>query len=368
MKKIFYLFTAASLLTACNSGNSSYTITGSVEGASDGDSVYLQQKVGNRQLVRLNSAAISNGKFTIKGEQDSTINCYLTYNAPGKEALMMDFFLENGKIDIELTHNNDVATGTPNNDAYQEIRAQLNDLNRQLTVTFSALGDTALTAEQRQQRQKEMEEIQEKMMKVTIDGIKKNIANAVGIHLLKQNFIYMDVDDLEPLMSQIPANYANDAGIVRLKDNVARLRTTAVGQKFTDFNMITPEGLSVKLSDYVGKGQVVLVDFWASWCGPCRREIPHILDLYERNKKAGFVVVGVSLDHTLEDWQKGIERLGITWPQMSDLKFWNSEGARLYAVSSIPHTVLIDGEGTIIARGLDGKDLDEAVAKALNNK
>ena len=97
MKKIVYLFTAASLLTACNSGNSSYTITGSVEGASDGDSVYLQQKVGNRQLVRLNSAAISNGKFTIKGEQDSTINCYLTYNAPGKEALMMDFFLENGK-------------------------------------------------------------------------------------------------------------------------------------------------------------------------------------------------------------------------------------------------------------------------------
>ena len=202
-------------------------------------------------------------------------------------------------------------------------------------------------------------------MEVTKAGIQKNITNPVGVHLLKQNFYYMDVADLDPLMPQIPAAYENDEIIVKIKDNVEKMKATAVGQKFTDFEMQTPEGKTVKLSDYVGKGKVVLVDFWASWCGPSRREMPNLVEAYAQYKNKNFEIVGVSLDQSADSWKEAIEKLNITWPQMSDLKYWNCEGAKLYAVSSIPHTVLIDGDGTIIARGLHGDGLQQKLVEVI---
>ena len=364
MKKLTYLLAAAAVLAACN-GNKGYTVTGTVEGASDGDTVYLK-KVEGRQLVSLDSAVISNGTFTFKGVQDTAANRYITYAAQDKEPLRMDFFLENGKINVSLTRNNDSATGTPNNDAYQAVRSQLNGLNAQINAIYESVStDTTLTQEQREAKGQEIEALQDKSISILKDAIKQNITNAVGVHLLKQNFYYMDVEDLDPLMPQIPAAYDNDETIAKIKANVEKMKATAVGQKFTDFEMQTPDGQNVKLSDYVGKGKVVLVDFWASWCGPCRREMPNLVEAYKQYKNKNFEIVGVSLDQNGDAWKAAIEQLNITWPQMSDLKYWNCEGAQLYAVSSIPHTVLIDGEGTIIARGLHGEDLQKKLAEVL---
>ena len=364
MKKLIYLFAAAAVLAACGD-NKGYTVTGTVEGASDGDTVYLKKAQG-RQYVSLDSAVITNGTFTFKGVQDTAANRYITYAAQNKEPLLIDFFLENGQINISLTRHNDSATGTPNNDIYQAIRAQLNGLSGQVTAIYDAIAtDTTLTEEQRNAQRKEIETLKEKSLGVLKDAISRNITNAVGIHLLKQNFYYMAMEELDPLMPQIPATYDNDAAIIKIKANVEKMKVTAVGQKFTDFEMQTPEGKTVKLSDYAGKGKVVLVDFWASWCGPCRREMPNLVEAYELYQKKNFEIVGVSLDRNGDDWKKAIKDLHITWPQMSDLKYWNCEGAKLYAVSSIPHTVLIDGEGTIIARGLHGEGLLKKLAEVL---
>lgn len=233
MKKLTYVL-AATLLAACNSGNNGYTITGTVEGANDGDMVYLQGVEG-RQLVKLDSAVIKNGTFTFTGKQDTAVNRYLTYKNNEDNGMAMDFFLENGKIAIQLTKDSDAATGTPNNDAYQEIRTQLNSLMKQMETLYSTLSDTTLTDEQREAKGKEIEGLQEKMIGVAKDGIAKNITNPVGIHLLKQNYYYMDVNELDPLMPQIPAMYDQDERIVQIKANVKQMKATAVGQKFTDF-------------------------------------------------------------------------------------------------------------------------------------
>lgn len=363
MKKIIYLLAVAATVAAC-SGNKGYVVTGSVEGGADGDTVFLQ-KVEGRDLVKLDSAVITKGTFIFKGVQDTATNRYITYKPAGKEALLMDFFLENGNINIKLAQENDAATGTPNNDAYQEIRSQLGELNQKMRDTYQSMADTTLSDEQRDAKIEEMNNMQEQMMEITKTGITKNITNPVGIHLLKSNFYYLDIEDLDPLMPQIPAEFANDEIIIKIKDNVEKMKTTAVGQKFTDFEMLTPDGKPVKLSDYVGKGKVVLVDFWASWCGPCRREMPNLVEAYAQYKKKGFEIVGVSLDQSGDAWKDAIQKLNITWPQMSDLKYWNCEGAKLYAVSSIPHTVLIDGEGTIIARGLHGEELQKKLAEVI---
>lgn len=365
MKKFTYLLAAAAVFTACNSGNKGYTVTGTVEGAADGDTVYMQTIQG-RQYVKLDSAIIKGGTFTFEGKQDTAANRYITYKASGKNAMAIDFFLENGKININLTSGEgDSATGTPNNDAYQEIKSQVSGLNTQLMEIYGAMSDTTLTDEQRQAKRKEMQTIQEKMMEVAKAGISKNITNAVGIQMLKQNFYYMSIEELDPLVSQIPAAYDNDEVIIKIKETVKNMKATAVGQKFVDFEMKTPEGEAIKLSDYVGKGKVVLIDFWASWCGPCRREMPNLVDAYAKYKNKNFEIVGVSLDQENNAWKEAITKLNITWPQMSDLKYWNCEGSKLYAVSSIPHTVLIDGEGTIIARGLHGDGLLEKLAEVI---
>ena len=353
MKKLTYLLAAAAVFAACNSGNQGYTVTGTIEGATDGDTVFLQTVEG-RQLVKLDSAVITNGTFTFKGTQDTAANRYLTYSPAGAEGMIMDFFLENGKINIKLNGKSSSATGTANNDIYQAIRTQLNELDSQMENIYTSMTDTALTDQQREAKGKEMSALESKMMEVAKAGISQNITNAVGVHLLKS-----------PLMPQIPATYSNDATIIRIKENVEKMKATAVGQKFTDFEMQTPEGKTVKLSDYVGKGKTVLVDFWASWCGPCRREMPNLVEAYAKYKNKNFEIVGVSLDQNGDSWKEAIDKLNITWPQMSDLKYWNNEGAKLYAVSSIPHTVLIDGDGIILARGLHGEELQEKLAEVL---
>jgi len=363
MKKLVYLFAAAAFV-AC-SENKGYVVTGTVEGAADGDTVYLAAVEG-RQLVNMDSTVIQNGTFTFKGVQDTAVSRYITYKAEGKEGLNIDFFLENGKISINLSEGtNDSATGTLNNDAYQEIRVQVNEINGKMREIYESMSDTTLTDEQREAKGKEMNDLEEKQMAVVKSGIAKNITNLAGVTLLKQNYYYMDVNELDPLMPQIPAAFDNDERIIRIKENVEKMKATAVGQKFTDFEMQTPEGETVKLSDYVGKGKVVLVDFWASWCGPCRREMPNLVEAYAKYKDKNFEIVGVSLDQSGDSWKEAIQKLNITWPQMSDLKYWNCEGARLYAVSSIPHTVLIDGEGVILARGLHGDGLQEKLAEVL---
>lgn len=366
MKKLTYLVVAAAAIgmIACTGGKKAgYVVTGTVEGAVDGDTVFLQEVVG-RQLNKLDTAIIANGTFTFEGVQDSTVNRYITCKV-GDNGLSMDFFLENGAIAIALTKDNDSATGTPNNDAYQEIRNKINALNVKATAFYESMGDSTLSEEQKEAKVKEFNKLEEEMNAIQAEGIKKNITNPVGVQLFKQSFYNMTTEENEALLQQIPANFQNDEAIVKIKELTDRQKKTAVGQKFIDFEMLTPDGKPVKLSDYVGKGKVVLVDFWASWCGPCRREMPNLVDAYKKYKGKNFEIVGVSLDQSGDAWKESIKKLGITWPQMSDLKYWQSEGAQLYAVNSIPHVVLIDGEGTIIARGLHGEELQAKLAEVV---
>ncbi len=363
MKKFIYFLAVVAIVAACGE-NKGYVVTGTVEGGADGDTVFLQ-KVEGRSLVKIDTAVITKGIFTFKGVQDSTVSRYVSFKSTGNDGLLMDFFLENGNINIKLTHDNDSATGTPNNDVYQEIRDQLNDLNKQMRAVYNSMSDTTLTDEQRHAKIREIDSMQNKEIEINKAGVSKNITNPVGVHLLKNNHYYYGVDELDLLMPQIPAEFSNDETIVKIKGNVEKMKITAVGQKFTDFEMKTPDGEPIKLSDYVGKGKVVLVDFWASWCGPCRREMPNLVSMYAQYKNKGFEIVGVSLDQNGEAWKDGIQKLNITWPQMSDLKYWNSEGAKLYAISSIPHTLLIDGEGTIIARGLNSEELQSKLAEII---
>lgn len=153
----------------------------------------------------------------------------------------------------------------------------------------------------------------------------------------------------------------NPQAATDLAAEIRRMASFVIGSEAPDFTQLDVEGNEVKLSDL--RGKVVLIDFWASWCGPCRRENPNVVRLYNEYKDQGFEILGVSLDRKKDRWLQAIEKDGLTWPQVSDLKGWQNEAAKMYQVSSIPHTVLLDAEGNILARGLRGAALESKLAE-----
>ena len=154
---------------------------------------------------------------------------------------------------------------------------------------------------------------------------------------------------------------SDPAAAASLQQELEQARSFTIGGTPPDFSMETPEGELLSLSDL--RGQVLLVDFWASWCGPCRKENPNVVRLYQQYKDKGFEILGVSLDSKRDRWLQAIEQDGLTWPHVSDLQGWKNAAAQLYGVSSIPHTVLLDAEGRIIARNLRGRALEQKLAE-----
>ena len=141
---------------------------------------------------------------------------------------------------------------------------------------------------------------------------------------------------------------------------------TEPGETFVDISLPGPQGQTVSVKDYVGKNKLVLIDFWASWCGPCMAEMPYVVKTYERFHDKGLEIVGVSLDNNKANWLAAIERTGQKWPQMSDLLGWDCQGAQFYNIQSIPANVLINEHGKIVARDLRGDALFEEVESRLS--
>jgi thiol-disulfide isomerase/thioredoxin len=160
-----------------------------------------------------------------------------------------------------------------------------------------------------------------------------------------------------PYTQQYLATYRDQSlgEIGRIEYDLKRAGSFTPGMTAPDLMGLSPENKQITLSQF--RGNYVMIDFWASWCGPCRRENPNVKALYEKYHDKGFNILGVSLDRERGAWVKAIEADGLTWNHISDLKGWNSEHARIYGVTSIPQTVLLDKDGNIVARNLRGEDL-----------
>jgi peroxiredoxin len=158
-------------------------------------------------------------------------------------------------------------------------------------------------------------------------------------------------------------DWGNYTHVKTFIEKVDKLKKLAVGQPAPEIALPNPEGQVVKLSSL--RGQYVLVDFWAKWCGPCRKENPNVVKAFKRFKDKGFTVYGVSLDRNKEDWVQAIAQDGLTWTHVSDLKYFQSEAARTYDINGIPYSLLLDKEGKIIAKNLRGPALEAKLEEVL---
>ena len=175
----------------------------------------------------------------------------------------------------------------------------------------------------------------------------------------------LDESEQEKILAAADANFKSFPGIDAVQEHLDVLKSVAPGKKFIDFEMADADGKMHKLSEYVGKGKVVLIDFWASWCGPCMREVPALVKIYNEYKEKGFEIVGISFDNKKANWMKAREDKGMTWTHLSDLKGWKSLAAPMYGVNSIPCTMLVDKDGTIIQRNLLGEGLEAKLKELL---
>lgn len=364
MKKFMYIVAAGTtLFAACQPGNT-YKVAGTIEGLNDGDTVYIQ-KMDDSKLVPVDSVVVANGQFEFTGIADSTELCYITYKNNGRPA-GSTFFLEKGNINVKMSADGKKeVTGTPTNDIWYAYSQQVDSMYSEMREIYAAAQDTTLTDEERKAKMDLLDLKEQASMDYAIETMKTNIGNPVGIMLLRQNYAYMESEKLDAVLEMVPEKYQGNETVVKIKKEIEVMKKTAVGQPFTDFEMQTPEGETVKLSDFIGKNKVTLLDFWASWCGPCRAEMPNVVKAYKEYKDKGFGVVGVSLDNNAEAWKKAIADLNITWPQMSDLKGWACEGAKLYAVHGIPATFMINQEGIIVAKNVRGEEIAKKLDELL---
>lgn len=329
MKKIYFLLMAAVLLLASCKDEKAFVINGTCADG-NGTTVRLVYRVG-KEWKDIDTTAVVDGKFIFKGRIDPSI--------PAKVVTKTDncnLILEPGEIVLSV--GNGEVHGTP--------------LNEKLTSLMGELERIVASDD---------ESAYDMYVFTLVSNISENIQNPLGQMLLDDNlYIFSDkTDELEELVNSIGEPYDSMPNIVALKERVARIVSTSAGHKFIDFEFTAISGEKMKLSDIVASNRYVLIDFWASWCGPCRRSLPDMKQLYEANKDNGFCMVGVSLDADEASWRAALETYEMTWIQTSELKGWEGEISNIYGVMAIPCTILIDHEGNIIARNIGASEVPQ---------
>lgn len=368
MKKTIILLLVAAVAASC-AREPKFRITGTIDGAGN-ETVILQKRIPGGYEV-IDSAALENGAFTIEGAVDypQMVNLALKGKRGG-----LNFYIENSDITVHA-HADSLYTGSVSGSATQAefdaYKAMFDESNAEMMKIYDRYRAAKMEGNEEvaSASEKELEALDNKQNEVRKEFIANNPSSFVAPAVISELAYYLEAGELEELLGKLDTTLNKVQTVVTLKERLVLMKAVAMGQKAPDFTLNDVDGNPVSLySRLGGDTKLLLLDFWAAWCGPCRQENPNVVKVWKEYNKKGFDVFGVSLDRTKEDWVKAIKDDNLTWTHVSDLKFWDCAPAKMYAVSAIPANFLIDANGVIVGHNLRGEALGEKVKELLDTK
>lgn len=384
MKKFMIWGLALATLASCGGSMSETGISGKVEGAA-GETVYLQRFVDNKAVFADSAVIGQDGSFKLQPGDPMELNFYRILLDEKRSLVFLTDSTESINIstkadDFDRAHK---VSGSPHSELLFSFYDHVRPLVEQENELKGLTRGTAASEEERSQALSQLVELRKEKRNYCLEFIDQHNTSPASLAALEELNVAQDLDAFKKVREGLKGVFDHTNYFKMVNEQIAlaqrqeKLKEAggtrpaknakySEGMQAPDISMPDPSGKNRKLSDL--KGKVVLIDFWASWCGPCRRENPNVVRTYEKYKNKGFEIFSVSLDSDAGKWQQAIQQDGLVWEShVSDLKGWQNGAAKAYGVSSIPHTILLDQDGKIIATHLRGGQLEAKLAEVLGS-
>jgi len=354
-----------SSIMGCQQNN--YHIDGHITGMKNGSYIMLFKFSGDT-ITSVDTTTIQNNQFVFEGPEFLDDIAVLTAGNYPEKVKATELVLERGNIQVTLDSMT-LLTGTPMNEIYNSYQKKL--------TQYNAVADSLIshgTDPEKHPLDPELLKAYTNVRKYELSTIENEIRNPVGLRLFKNEIIHNNIDDslFKVILGKVPTKFRSDKVITEAREFKRKIRednevrSLLTGKKYIDFDLLTPEKKVVKLSDYVGHSKYTIIDFWASWCAPCIREVPNLNMVYNKYKDKGLQIISISVDRSIPNWQKVIKQVDAPWVHLSDLKGIPSALTKAYVVNGIPHSLLIDENGIIVEPKLYGPVLDKILEQAFS--
>ena len=361
MKKILFLFLLCPVIVLAQTKPKGFIIDGKMDGYADGTEIHLYKNGDNTEIA---TAKLLKSKFLLKGTVKEPVLCFLVIG----ERKPVEIYVENSTISFKGKKAEPLVyeiEGSASHKVFAGFIKTFLSLAQQLNTLASTINYT-MPGPERDSLLLTYSTTQQNMQKAIDKLVTDKPASPVTVFVLNATYQFNeDVVMLEKRFNLLDEGVRNTEGGKLLEQFIAEKKIGAVGTQSLDFTQPDTNGTPVSLSSF--RGKYVLVDFWASWCGPCRTENPNVVENFNKFSAKNFTVLGVSLDRPgqKEKWIDAIKADSLTWTHVSDLQFWNNAAAQLYHIQSIPQNILVDPEGKIIAKNLRGPALQEKLCELL---
>lgn len=374
MKKITLLALLTLSIISCNNlKDNEFLISGTANGIENGKKVFVEIQDENGVIAK-DTGVIENGKFELKG---STDNIDLGFIRIENEKINLPIILEEGKIKINIVKDSlqkSTIEGTFNNDKFQKFNNEsvaILEKVKKFEKENNPKMQKALTENDTvtvNKIKKEYKNFQNDMNDYSKTFIKNNPDAFISV-LLLENFLmreYIPATEIKSFYDKLDKKLVNTKSAQNIKKTLDLMLAVVVGKPAPKFSAKSPEGKLISLDESLGK--VTIVDFWASWCAPCRKENPNVVALYNEYHSKGLNIIGVSLDQDATKWKDAIAKDKLSWTHVSNLKYWDEPIGKQYGISSIPATFILDAKGNIVAKDLRGDALRAKVKELLDAK
>lgn len=354
------------LTVACQKSNS-YTIEGTADEVADGDKMYLAASYD--KPTPIDSAMVKDGKFTFTGNADDINEAFVYLGR--RNDIFAHLIVEEGTIKVHASNKPERTKvgGTTSNEQLQVLNDSALSIGKQLNDIALAIYESNPSDGIKTEMRQRMEALHERFRQCVTELTERNIGNKFGYFMVKNfaNREYMSDKKIKELIGRMPEEQRTRDEIRAIIDNLSQTITADEGQQFPELTMAAIDGTTMNITEEIRRNKITIIDFWASWCGPCMNEMPTIKKLYAECHKQGLEIIGISLDDNEHKWKDAVKSNKLEWKHVSDLKGWDNAAAKMFQVESIPQTFVVDSNGTILRKGLRGRELEEFVKPRIDN-